>query len=302
MCKVLYLGARISRALFDDTNWQEYTCWIEKFQSQILGTHSSLVIVDDRQLADRLAAYCRLTVFAFMISNSSVGYRIFRKGAPIFLQLSARFPDLWKDSYTISLSHTLHSRGYELAKFVVLDTIASLAFGIPPLIRYDTTIHPIDHKPNQFQFLEPVYACPVIVLMALARVNESRVSRLLDWDSSTTEGVEEYEAAVRNWKPGVDFTDQPSQLIVRLAVQEFWRQAALIYLYMGTCGFNSSDSRVEPLVQQVAQLASTIEAGSSFEPHLFVPCLILLGKNVIVSSFARKFKCLKGSMRAFYEV
>ncbi|CAE6478703.1 unnamed protein product [Rhizoctonia solani] len=276
VCKILYLGARISRALFDDTNQQDYIGWIENLHNRILGPHSPLVLVDDKHLADRLAAHCRLAVFAFMISNSSIGYTIFQKGVPIFLQLAIRFPNLWKDDSTISLSHTLHFGGYELAKFVVLDTIASLAFGIPSLIRYDTAIHSADHKPQRFQFLEPVYACPIIVFMALAQVNECMVSRLMGQDNKASENMEEYETVVRNWEPRVDYADQPCELIARLAVQESWRQAALVYLYMGMYGVDSSDSRVERLVQQVAELASTIEGGSAFEAHLFIPCLIVI--------------------------
>ncbi|CUA77810.1 hypothetical protein RSOLAG22IIIB_12847 [Rhizoctonia solani] len=122
--------------------------------------------------------------------------------------------------------------------------------------------------------MEPVYACPIIVLITLARVNASRVSRLMDQDEATPAGIQEYEAAVQNWKPHVDYADQPSQLITRLAVQEAWRQAALIYLYMGACAASSADDRVEALVRQVAQLAGTVEAGTHFETHLFVPCLI----------------------------
>ncbi|CAE6488033.1 unnamed protein product [Rhizoctonia solani] len=270
----LYLGARISRALFDDTNWQDYIGWIENFHNQILGSHSSLILVNNEQLAERLAAHCRLAVFAFMISNSSIGYTIFRRGVPIFLQLAIKFPNLWQDDSTISLSRTLHTEGHELARFVVLDVITSLAFGIPSLIRYGNAIHPTDYKPRRFEFLEPVYACPVVVFMTLARVNEYRVSRLLDQDSELSQNVGEYETAVRNWKPRVDYGDPPSELIARLAVQESWRQATLIYLYMGMCGVDSSDSRVERLVRQVAELASTIEAGSALEAHLFIPCLI----------------------------
>ncbi|CAE6472868.1 unnamed protein product [Rhizoctonia solani] len=272
--KTLYLGARISQALFDDTNWQGYISWIDTFHSRILGTQSALVESNVSHLADRLAANCNLAVYAFMILNSSVGYTIFRKGAPIFLQLAAKFPELWKGDSAISLSRVLHAQRHELGKFALMDTVSALAFGIAPLIHYDTTPQEEDHNPGRYQFLEPVYACPIIVLMALARVNAYRASRLMDRGATNSEGLEECEAAVRNWKPRVDYNDQPSQLISRLAVQEAWRQAALIYLYMGMCEASSSDERVEPLVRQVAQLASTVEAGGPFETHLFVPSLI----------------------------
>ncbi|KDN47244.1 hypothetical protein RSAG8_03723, partial [Rhizoctonia solani AG-8 WAC10335] len=91
--KTLYLGARISQALLDDTNWQNYIGWIDKFHNRILGTQTSLIEVNVNHLADRLAANCNLAVYAFMISNSSIGYTIFRKGVPTFLQLAAKFPE-----------------------------------------------------------------------------------------------------------------------------------------------------------------------------------------------------------------
>ncbi|CAE6479014.1 unnamed protein product [Rhizoctonia solani] len=272
--KTLYLGARISQALLDDTNWQSYISWIDTFHNRILGAQSSLIEVNIGHLADRLAANSNLAVYAFMILNSSIGYTIFRKGVPIFLQLAAKFPEVWKGDSAIFLSPTLHSKRHELAKFAVMDTVAALAFGIAPLIHYDTTIRVEDHSPDKHQFLEPVYACPIIVLITLARVNAFRVSQLVDQDATPAGNMEEYEAAVRNWKPRVDYADQPAELIARLAVQEAWRQAALIYLYMGMCGANSADDRVEPLAQQVAQLASAVEVGGPFEIHLFVPCLI----------------------------
>ncbi|CUA77011.1 hypothetical protein RSOLAG22IIIB_12483 [Rhizoctonia solani] len=56
--KTLYLGARISQALLDDTNWQRYIGWIDTFHNRILGTQSSLIETDVNHLADRLAANC----------------------------------------------------------------------------------------------------------------------------------------------------------------------------------------------------------------------------------------------------
>ncbi|CCO36922.1 hypothetical protein BN14_11070 [Rhizoctonia solani AG-1 IB] len=226
--KTLYLGARISQALLDDTNWQGYIGWIDAFHNRILGTESAIVESNVGHIADRLAA----NLYAFMILNSSIGYAIFRKGAPIFLQLAAKFPDLWKGDLAISLSQALHVPRHELGKFALMDTVSALAFGIAPLIHYDTTLYAEDHSPGRYQFLEPVFACPVVVLMALARVNAYRASQLLDREAANLQGPEECEAAVRNWKPRIDYEDQPSQLVGRLAVQEAWRQAALIYMYM----------------------------------------------------------------------
>ncbi|CAE6423609.1 unnamed protein product, partial [Rhizoctonia solani] len=232
ICKTLYLGARISQALLDDTNWQGYIGWIDAFHNRILGTQSALVESNVGHLADRLASNCNLAVYAFMILNSSIGYTIFRKGAPMFLQLAVKYPDLWTGDSAISLSRALHGPRHELGKFTLMDTVSALSFGIAPLIHYDTTLGPNDHRPRKDLFLEPAFACPIVVLIALARVNAHRASRLMNQDATSADGLEECEAAVRKWKAPVDYNDQPSKIVTRLAVQEAWRQAALIYLYM----------------------------------------------------------------------
>ncbi|KAF8692088.1 hypothetical protein RHS03_08661, partial [Rhizoctonia solani] len=192
----------------------------------------------------------------------------------MFLQLAVKYPDLWTGDSAISLSRALHGPRHELGKFTLMDTVSALSFGVAPLIHYETTLSPKDHRPRKDLFLEPAFACPIVVLIALARVNAHRASRLMNQDATSAHGLEECEAAVRKWKAPVDYNDQPSKIVTRLAAQEAWRQAALIYLYMGIREARSCDGRVEPLVQQVAQLASAIETGSPLETHLFIPCLI----------------------------
>ena len=51
------------------------------------------------------------------------------------------------------------------------------------------------------------------------------------------------------------------------------------------CGVDSTDERVQRLVSQISQLASTIEAGNPLESHLTVPCLIVSNiPNVMIRS------------------
>ncbi|QRW24267.1 Fungal Zn(2)-Cys(6) binuclear cluster domain [Rhizoctonia solani] len=249
ICKTLYLGARISQALLDDTNWQGYR--LDRYLPQSNpGTQSALWRAMCH-LADRLAANCN-----YMLHDSEQLNWIYDlpKGAPMFLQLAVKYPDLWTGDSAFTFP-ALHGPRHELGKFTLMDTVSAL--------------------PRKDLFLEPAFACPIVVLIALARVNAHRASRLMNQDATSAHGLEECEAAVRKWKAPVDYNDQPSKIVTRLAVQEAWRQAALIYLYMGMCEARSCDGRVEPLVQQVAQLASAVEAGSPLETHLFIPCLII---------------------------
>lgn len=272
----MYIGARIAQALLDDTHWQSYVGWIDNFHRQITGTESALVAINTADLGDRLAALQDLAFYAFMVLNSSAGYTIFRKCSPLFLQLAAKYPPMWADGSAISIHHALYSQTHPIIKFVFADTIASLAFGVIPLIHYDTTVHTTDHLLGWQPFLEWVYGCPIIMIILLAKVNSSRISRLVNRDAVAPNeaDIQDIENHLREWKATIDYVDQPTNLIARLAVQECWRQSVLIYMYMGMCGANSADKRVEPLVKQVVQLASTVETGSPLEIHLFIPCLI----------------------------
>lgn len=272
----MYLGARIMQALLDDTNWQGYIGWIDNFHRRISTTQSALVEVDISNLADRLKALEDLAFHAFMVLNSTAGYTLLRRSTPIFLQLAAKFPHIWVDNSAISIHHALLVRRHEIVKFVFTDTIAALAFGVVPLLHYDTVIHMVDKQLIMPRLLEWVYACPVIIIILLAKINASRISRLVNWDTVSSNElvvVQEIEMHLRDWNPQMDHLDRPSDMVARLAVQECWRQAVLIYLYMGMCGAKSNDERVEPLVKQIVQLASTVEA-RTLETHLFIPCLI----------------------------
>lgn len=272
--KTMYLGARIIQALLDNTNRHSYVGWINDYHLQISGTELITTEVDVTDLADRLSAHHDLAFYAFMLLGSQAGYSLLRKCVPLFLQLAARTPQVWTQESTISISHVLNPTRHEIARLVLSDTILAMVFGTAPLLKYDTTIHEDELENRTDGFLERVYSCPVVILVLLARINSARVARLMDQRSPNPGDIQAVESLIKYWDPMIDYTDNPAELVARLAIQECWRQAALVYLYMGTCEADSADERIRRLVSQVAQLASTIEAGSPFDAHLSVPCLI----------------------------
>ncbi|CAE6423615.1 unnamed protein product [Rhizoctonia solani] len=272
--KTMYIGARIAQALLDGTNPQRFVGWIDSFHRQISWTQPLSLNTGATHLADRLSAVHDLTLYAFMLTDSRTGYSLLRQGVPIFLEFAAQSPHVWSKDSAISISHALNPTRHEMARFVLVDAISSLAFGTAPLINYDTTINENEFLHGKYGFLEMVYSCPVVLLVLLARINSARVSRVMDQGSSNSGDIEDIEECVKKWAPKLDYTERPFESITRLAVQECWRQATLIYAYMGLCGADSSDDRVQPLVSQVAQLAATIEPNSPMEAHLFVPALI----------------------------
>ncbi|KAG9087008.1 hypothetical protein FS749_003233 [Ceratobasidium sp. UAMH 11750] len=213
-----------------------------------------------------------------MASHTTIGYPLFRASAPFFVELTSKHPDLWTQDSTLCLHAVLHTPGYEIPRFAFCDTMSSLAFGTPPLIHYDTINQVRPVKVAEFPVLEWVYGCSVYIIILLARINSARAA--MQMDGSTVTSIpnssewREIERKLQEWKPAIEHVDESVTAVVRFAIYESWRQAALIYLYMGMCGVNSADPRVESSVQQVAQLTNTSEPDAPLEQYFIFPCLI----------------------------
>jgi hypothetical protein len=119
-----------------------------------------------------------------------------------------------------------------MSRFILADTICALAFGTVPLLNYDTTVHEDEISHGKYGFLELVYSCPALFLVLIARINSARIARLVDQGGPNLTDVRELEERVQSWNPTLDYTENAPQSIGRLAVQEAWRQAVLLYAYM----------------------------------------------------------------------
>ncbi|CUA67097.1 hypothetical protein RSOLAG22IIIB_13242 [Rhizoctonia solani] len=60
-----------------------------------------------------------------------------------------------------------------------------------------------------------------------------------------------------------------AQAVIRLAVRESWRHAALIYLYLAMCGARSDDPRIQSSVRQVIKLIDDIRPDNSYTTFFF---------------------------------
>ncbi|CAE6502676.1 unnamed protein product [Rhizoctonia solani] len=265
----MYLGARVLHDISSGKNGQKYTGWIFRFCQRIL--ESSTSTETEEAIEGQLGGLHDLAYLGFMVSGIAFGYSLFQRCTHTFLRLAALSPDLWSDNSTISISKALRRR-YEASKFVAHDTIIACILGIPPLLHYDTTSPWGDEKSNRV--LELVYGVPCETLYHFAKINAWRASRLMSEVAQSRSDWFDIEISLTNGSPAIDHTDEPVKDIARFAVQEIWRQSALIYFYMGVRGVNSADPRVEAAVQQVVQLGSTIEPGSALELHTLISCVI----------------------------
>ncbi|KAG8704826.1 hypothetical protein FRC09_003309 [Ceratobasidium sp. 395] len=270
----MFIGAKVVQAVLDGTNKEQYAGWVNRFHDQVLA--SAGLDPEISSLRARLSSSLDLSLYSSLIVNNSTGYSMFRKSAPVFVRLATQYPHLWTQDSTISLNAALYAQGFDIPRFTFLDTIYALVFGVAPLIHYDMG-RPRSMDMDHFRSLEWVLGCPPEAVFALAKINAWRVSQRLEHTATMPKLNQwrEIEEQLQAWRLTVEHIDEPSNVVARLAVFEGWRQAALIYLYMGMCGVNSADPRVESSVRQIAQLIGTIQPGVSPEPYMMIPCLIV---------------------------
>ncbi|CEL52774.1 hypothetical protein RSOLAG1IB_11118 [Rhizoctonia solani AG-1 IB] len=264
----MYLVARIIKDILSGRNGENYLGWVFRFSQQILGAPSTEQGLD---LAGRLGGLHDLVPLVFMVSGTATGYSLFKRCTPVFLRLAALHRDFWSDDSAISILNTIREPRYEAAQFVINDTILSLVLGTPPLLHYDTT--PVWTAEPQFHY-QLMYGFPIGVLLLLARINAWRASRIKGQASYSQNHWTDWEKQLDSWNPTIDYGDGPNNNIMRFMIQEAWRQATKIYLYLGAKDVNSADPRVETAVQQVFKLVSTLKVGDYLGTHLLIPCLL----------------------------
>ncbi|QRW20884.1 Fungal specific transcription factor domain [Rhizoctonia solani] len=182
-------------------------------------------------------------------------YQTLRKIAPIFLKVVYSNPALWPaepDLTRIPLSGLLTSASQELTYFALVDCIYAMVSGLPQQVEYDTRIY------SSLSFSSSdnlAHGVPPELLLVLADINSCRDKspharrwehiehQLLTWQSRHGE-----YAFAESW-----------MTVAWYAVQESWRLALLIYLYLAVCGASSDEARIQSRAKQILQVAGTVK-------------------------------------------
>ncbi|QRV82608.1 cytochrome P450 family protein [Ceratobasidium sp. AG-Ba] len=253
-----FLGCKMFECVVDGTSRQKlglYTRWLEGFERQLKSTSDQ--ILSPINSYNRLAGLLDVAYLKIMFANSANTYQILQETAPIFLQIVFMDFTLWlnyADISSLSLAHVLNSTNYELGRFVLLDALYSMAYGLPQVIEYDTSVPPFV---SDIQPVEWVHGCPVELIMALVDINKHFNARICygphpDWQP--------VEHRIKSWRSPVHTPNHEAwKTVAKAAVHESWRHSLLIYLYMAACGVRSDDDRVQSSVRQVFQLIRSVD-------------------------------------------
>ncbi|QRV82472.1 Fungal Zn(2)-Cys(6) binuclear cluster domain [Ceratobasidium sp. AG-Ba] len=182
----------------------------------------------------RLSSAIELSLLKNMTSGVRSSYAMLRGAAPVLTRIAFLDPSL-RPSYPcpngISLTSALASPWIEVGRFVMTDIISSLVFGIPPLIKYDTRDSLVAGRSEYGYHMEWLYGCPARFAFSIEQTNRWRADR-----PSGHPPWREIADDTWAWQARCDHGPEleSAGLVGRLAVQEGWRHAVLIYLYMSS--------------------------------------------------------------------
>ena len=266
---VMFLCARICESFIksDTSHNKTYSLWIDQLQQALKASLTGTL--DSSEIQERRGDWLEILLLKTMVEHSSNTYQLLRSATPTFLQMAYSEPTLWPtdcDPTCIPLVNVITSSRHEFSFFTLMDTTAAMAFGLPQQVEYDTSMK---HLPTSSTAHEWVHSTPMEFQIALAEINACRDK------SPNARCWEEIERKLTTWQARLTEVDKSWEswmTIAWFAVQESWRHALLIYLYMSVCGALSDDPRVQASVSQILQVISTVRKRES--PDVNVPFFI----------------------------
>ncbi|CAE6430837.1 unnamed protein product [Rhizoctonia solani] len=174
----------------------------------------------------------------------------------------------------VNLPNILASPGLNLQHFAATDVIISVTTARPMFFKYDVTCSPeafVQLAKGEYG-LQWLHGVPDLFIILLAWINVLHEDHGNNVDQECIAEIENQVRAVKI-KPG--FSPDPIFLILRLAVQECWRQTVYVYLYMSLCATQADDPRVIKAVRAFVHIVNGVKPGRNPDSFLFIPIMVV---------------------------
>ncbi|CAE6413693.1 unnamed protein product [Rhizoctonia solani] len=208
-----------------------------------------------------------VTAISLKVLSLSNIIKLMKAIAPIFRRAC---PD--PEDRQVNLPTLLSNINIPLEHYAILDIVLSAILNRPMYFRYDTTF-PTGVYESTFNIengpgLRWTNGIPDRLVITLARMNALLEEFGPDVDPKI---LQELEMEIKGFKSVIIASTDPSLAAGRLVVQESWRQAAFIYLYMGLCGADSHDARVIKAHDEFMELLTRTKPGRIPDSFLTLP-------------------------------
>ncbi|CAE6506468.1 unnamed protein product [Rhizoctonia solani] len=194
-----------------------------------------------------------------------------QEAAPIFRQLCPDPPDTPIDLHSL-LQHPLRC----LRHYADLDVTFSVVTDIPTLFRYDVAIADSEHsdiyrESHGDSIIQWRDGMPNQMVLSFAKMK----SMHQDGVTPNGETVALLERGIREVPPFNGSSSGRFVTVMRSVVQECWRQAAYIYLYMAVCGDPCDTPRVKQAFKRYLKLLQGTKPGRLPDEFLILTLLLI---------------------------
>ncbi|KEP50418.1 fungal-specific transcription factor domain protein [Rhizoctonia solani 123E] len=188
--------------------------------------------------------------------------------APLFRFLCPDPPDK-----LIHLQSLLLQPIISLRHYAIVDIFSCVAVERNMLFHYDSSCDANLSQPTIEFAAEPglqwLHGIPNTIVIAFARINMLR-----EQGFDEPQVVAEIESMLRCFVAIPSVSSDPFLTVARVMVQECWRQAAFIYLYMAACNVNADDARVKKALSRLLKLLDGTKQGHTPDAFLMMNCMI----------------------------
>ncbi|KAH7338146.1 hypothetical protein B0J17DRAFT_412265 [Rhizoctonia solani] len=226
----LVIYAKIRGSILDGTdtaNGGNFINWIDGHE-QMLSTSldQSLTPYDhwERHHDVLEMFYVKVAIY-----NATATYQLMCRLAPTFFQTVYSDPMLWPADHNpalVSIAYLLACARYGPVGYMLMDILASMAYGVPHIVAYDADTELFHTEPHAAEWMN---CFPGEFLLLLARINICRDQGLI------ATGWQDIERRLVTWEPRPKYKPEgldSGKSVAWLALQETWRQTLLIYMYL----------------------------------------------------------------------
>ncbi|CAE6432816.1 unnamed protein product [Rhizoctonia solani] len=215
----------------------------------------------------KLAGLWELMNYEYFDGNLSSYYRHLNQAASIVR--------LATGSNNIDLLKLSGEKTFDLRCFAWCDILSSMALSRPTLLNYESDIH---NPPQSTDFADPdkgvewIFGCPDVLTILLARTSALRHARVSP-EEKMAHG-REIQQLMQDWRFQPVLAQNSALRVARLAAQEIWRHAAILYVHQSVFKSNSGHPVVKNSVKNIIQIASTLARGMNPDCFVAVPYFI----------------------------
>ncbi|CAE6467187.1 unnamed protein product [Rhizoctonia solani] len=262
-----------------------------------LATVKSSIKSTRLEQAKALDSALKVVVLHVYANSPAEAITLRREAAPIFRQICPEPPGA-----SINLPSLLQHPLGSLPQYAYMGIICSILSDMPALFQYEVPIsgnqlsnpYPSLFGIQKDGLIQWVYGIPNQVLLLFAKMKEIRQDGLIP----NEETVDLLEQGIREIPPFSGSSSDRFLAVMRSVVQECWRQAAFIYLYMGVCGDPSDTPRVVEAFKRFMKLLNGTRPGRLPDDFLASPLMIVTlaaqrgrDRDVIRQRAARLNRC-----------